>query len=385
VTANRSAADPRGVDVAELCAVGLGAGLHHVGVAGPQPFDGTRVVLEERKEAGLSADMAFSYRNPSRSTDPSRTLPDVAAVVVGLRAYPAEVEPPPSDVSVPARVSRYVAGQHYGALGAGLEAVAEHLRADGWRAVVVYDQNHLVDRAAAHRAGLAWWGKNTNLLVPGAGSWFVVGEVLTDAPLAPTAAQPVADACGPCRRCLDGCPTGALVAPGVLDARRCLAWLLQAPGVFPVEFREALGDRLYGCDECQEVCPPNRRLGSSHPVPAAAAADAWVDVVRLLGVTDAQLLDELGAWYIARRDPAFLRRNLLVVLANVATDAAPGSPVEATLVDHLADERGVVRAHAVWAARRLGRPELVSSLATDPDEVVHAELAAPTVARAGST
>src|SRR6185295_8008395 len=102
------------------------------------------------------------------------------------------------------------------------------------------DDNSLVDREAAYLAGLGWYGKNANLLLPGQGSWFVLGSVVTDAPL-PVAAAPATDGCGGCRRCLDGCPTGAIVAPGVVDARRCLAWLEQRPGPFPVEFRAALG------------------------------------------------------------------------------------------------------------------------------------------------
>src|SRR4029077_12823585 len=153
------------------------------------------------------------------------------------------------------RVARYARDDHYAPLRAALWAVAHHLRRHGWRAVVFADDNSLVDREAAYLAGLGWYGKNANLLLPGRGSWFVLGLGVTDAPL-PTDTR-VADGCGSCRRCLDGCPTGAIVAPGVVDARRCLAWLVQSPGVFPRDTRAALGNRLYGCDECQEGGPPN--------------------------------------------------------------------------------------------------------------------------------
>jgi len=128
---------------------------------------------------------------------------------------------------------------------------------------VVADDNALVDREAAYRAGLGWYGKNTNLLLPGKGSWYLLGSVVTDAPL--PAGRPMADGCGTCSRCLPACPTGAFIRPGVLDARRCLAWLVQAPGVFPAELRVALADRIYGGDSCQEVCP-----ASTH-----ATASAW--------------------------------------------------------------------------------------------------------------
>src|SRR5690606_2934259 len=121
----------------------------------------------------------------------------------------------------------------------GLGAVAAELTAAGWRARVLADDNALVDRAAAARAGIGWFGKNANLLLPGLGSWFVLGSVITDAPVVPTEV-PVADRCGSCTRCLEACPTGAIVAPGVVDARRCLSWLLQADGSFPREHRAAL-------------------------------------------------------------------------------------------------------------------------------------------------
>jgi epoxyqueuosine reductase len=217
---------------------------------------------------------------------------------------------------------------------------------------VVADDNALVDRAAAWRAGLGWYGKNANLLLPGAGSWFVLGGVVTDAPL-PSHPEPEPDGCGGCTRCLDDCPTGAIIAPGVVDARRCLAWLVQAPGVIPPVHREAVGDRLYGCDDCQEVCPPNRVADRRDPVPSAEPDSIdRVPLQWLLEADDADLLDRLGRWYIPRRDPNALRRNGLVVLGNT------GDPSDPWVAGAIARYRGhgdpVLRAHATWAGRRLG-------------------------------
>jgi epoxyqueuosine reductase len=377
----------------QLAAIGLAAGLDRVGVASAEPFDSTRVVLEERKAAGLHGGMQFTYRNPARSTDPARTLADVRTLVVGAYAYPTELDALDDSRDGPlARVARYATGDHYGALRRGLDAIAARLREDGFEARVVLDDNAMVDRAVAVRAGLGWFGKNANVLLEGSGSWFVLGSVLTDAAL-PTSNPPVADGCGSCTRCIDGCPTQAIVAPGVVDARRCLAWLVQAEGVFPREHRLALGDRLYGCDVCQEVCPPSTR--SRRSTTAGELADpttrtgtgTWVAVLDLLARTDDELLGEFGRWYIPRREPRYLRRNALVVLGNAAS-VPIADEVRVALSRALDDDDGIVRAHAVWAARRLGATDLIERrphLRRDPDDAVRAELAADVPSRAGST
>ena len=370
----------------EVLSVGRAAGLHRVGIASAEPFDQARRALDERAAAGLSATMAFTYRNPARSTDPAATLAGVAALVVGARHYGRPRPPVPAGTEVAARVARYATADHYGALRAGLGQVAARLRQDGWQARVLADDNALVDRAAAQRAGLGWYGRNANVLVPGVGSWVVLGSVLTDAPL-PVATTEVPDGCGACTRCLSGCPTGAIVAPGVVDARRCLAWMVQAEGVFPAEHRVALGDRLYGCDDCQEVCPASRP--GVEPVDEGRPADeppvddpgSWVDVLDLLACDDAALLERYGRWYIPRREARYLRRNALVVLGNSGRGGHPA--VRAALAVALAHDDPLVRAHAVWAARRLGLAELVSPVSGDSDPLVRAELDRPVLVAPG--
>ncbi|MYH71052.1 MAG: tRNA epoxyqueuosine(34) reductase QueG [Acidimicrobiia bacterium] len=334
----------------EVVAAGVAAGLDAVGVAPADPFESTRVTLVERRDQGLHGGMAFTYRNPDRSTDPSRTVEGAQSLVVGALAYrnSAPAEP---DRAV-GRVAAYARSDHYAKLRASLGHVAEMLRDAGHKAAVVADDNALVDREAARRAGLGWYGKNSNILLPGLGSWFVLGSVITTAALEPS--TPVSDQCGPCRRCIDGCPTGAIVAPGVVDARRCLAWLVQADGDFPLEFREALGDRIYGCDDCQEVCPPNRQAESNDSAAGDGLEDdiAWVDLVELLESDDDKLMARYGRWYIPRRQPRYVRRNALVALGNSGRGTDP--EVVETVGRYLSNSDPMLVRHAEWAARRLG-------------------------------
>ncbi|MEY2418730.1 MAG: epoxyqueuosine reductase [Actinomycetota bacterium] len=317
---------------ARVLEAGRAAGLVAVGVCSAEPFDDVKRTLEDRRAAGLSSTMQFTYRNPARSTDPSRALPGAQALVAG--AWPVPNTPGPT------RVARYVWRDYYAELRAALEQCAEVVRADGFDARVLCDDNALVDRAVAVRAGLGWYGKNANVLVPGHGSWVVLGSVVTTAPLV-AANAPVPDGCGGCTRCVDGCPTGAIVAPGVVDARRCLAWLVQQAGTFPLEYREALGDRVYGCDDCQEVCPPSRRVRHD-------GAPRTVDLVAIVEASDEDLLRDYGTWYIAQRDPRHVKRNALIALGN-AGDASAVGVLERTA----SGDDEMLAEHAQWALARL--------------------------------
>jgi epoxyqueuosine reductase len=278
----------------DLTELGRDNGLDAVGIAPATALERARRALLDRKAAGLHDGMEFTYRNPRRATDPNRLVPGARSIVVGARRYDRLLPARPAGPS--GRVASYAWSDHYAALRASLAVVADRLRADGHRALVIADDNGLVDREVAYRAGIGWYGKNANLLLPGRGSWFVLGAVVTSADL-PASSEPVADGCGSCRRCLDGCPTGAIVAPGVVDAGRCLAWQVQKAGSFPRHLRRALGDRIYGCDDCQEVCPPNTRAQREHPPSAPEEdAEAWVPLLDLLAADDATLLARHGRW-----------------------------------------------------------------------------------------
>ena len=353
-------------------------GLDRVGVTDAAPLSRARVAIDDRNARGLSDTMGFTYRNPSRSTDPNTAVEGARSIIVAARSYHSDQPDHPGGIS--ARVARYAQDDHYTPLRQALQKVALRLRADGYRAVVFADENNLVDREVAYRAGLGWFGKNANILLPGAGSFFSLGSIVTTAVLAP-ASQPAPDGCGTCRACYDECPTQAIVADGVIDARRCLAWLVQKPGIFPREFRVALGDRLYGCDDCQTSCPPTVRLHTRHHARIApiAGPGAFVDVIELLNESNESLLEKYGSWYLADRDPRWLRRNGLIILGNIAPvdisarENSVMSPVEQVLRRYLGDIDPMLRLHALWAAVRLGRRDLVESLAVDADESVRDE------------
>jgi len=336
------------ITAADLREIGLAAGLTRVGFTHARPFTEARVALITRKEAGFHGGMQFTYRNPERSTTPTRILESAESLIVGAWPYAA----PPAATASPgnrpqAEIAAYAWRDHYTSLKAALSTMADRLIAEGFQARVVADDNALVDRAAAVRAGVGWAGKNSNVLVPGHGSWFVLGAVVTNAPLDHD--QPVQPACGGCRRCLDGCPTGAIIAEGVVDARRCLAWLLQADGDFPVEFRKALGTRIYGCDDCQTVCPPSR----STSVTMHGDEVTSLDLMSLLTMSDEDLLAAVGRWYIPKRDLRYVRRNALVALGNATVSSEQRQEAKA-VVDLYRGDDEMLNEHARWATEQLG-------------------------------
>jgi len=352
--------------VDRLRRLGLQAGLSAVETCAVGSWTSSRSRLEAGRQAGRNADMEFTYRNPARSSEPARILPGARSLVVGAYTYQHDGEPTGqtdrrSVDHVMADVARYARGDSIGALRHRLAPIATELRAIGHRAVVMADDNSMLDREAAWRAGIGSYGKHSNLMLRGgAGSWIVLGAVVTTAALAPSSA-PSSDVCGTCTLCMDRCPTGAIVSPGVVDARRCLAWILQAPGSMPQRWRVAVGTRVYGCDTCQEVCPENTRHDDENPTvrPArtghvAPPSGASVDAVAWLALDDDELLAAAGRWYVADRDPTTLRRNLLIVLGNAGRGDLPG--VLTTLESYAAGDDPILAEHARWSLARLETP-----------------------------
>jgi epoxyqueuosine reductase len=290
-----------------------------VGVARAEAYAECEATIIERRARGLFGDLRFTLTNTARSCHPERVVRGARSVVAAALPLwrPAATRPD----GLVGRMPRYAWRDPYAPLRARLEQLATRLRSEhGARVSVFVDSNHHVDREAAIRSGLAFSARNTMAIVPGEGSFVALGALVTDLELEP-AETLVPPGCGSCTLCLDACPTGALIEPGVLDARACLSTSTQQPDPISEPHAEALGDRVYGCDICQDVCPwnagPAKRGAELEPDPAA-----WVSLRDWLELPDDALLERYGHLYIPSRDPRYLRRNALIALGNHEGDEA---------------------------------------------------------------
>jgi epoxyqueuosine reductase len=318
------------VDAAELTEAVLeraaAAGIDACGICRAEPYQRAERAIGERSALGLFADMGFTMRRPDISCHPELALRDARSVVAVAQSY-ARPEPEKPDDAPRGRMPRYARRDEYALLRDRLRSLGSWLRetVPGSRFVVHVDSNGHVDREAAARAGVTVFGKNTLAITRRHGSWVVLGALITDAEMAPThrsPEQPAWDACGECRACIDACPTDAIVADGVLDARLCLSYLSQSR-LETLPYVEAFEDRVYGCDICQDVCPWNR--GADRRA-ASLDSDPVDDVYPLLedwlSAEPDQLAERYRRLYVPDLDGRHLQRNARVARANVTGDAA---------------------------------------------------------------
>ena len=325
----------------ELRSVADELGLDVVGAAPVAPYAETERYIAERRARGLFGSMRFTMARPEVSCHPEALLDGVRTVVsAALCYYTPAAEPGAGE----GRLPRYAWRDHYAILRERLDELGRRL---GGEYRVLVDANQHVDRAGAERSGVGFIGKNTMLITRTHGSWVVLGTLVTQAALETT--LPVAPGCGSCTLCIDACPTGALDEPGVLDATRCLSYWTQTAGEIPDDVMEALEDRVYGCDICQEVCPWNagvekRRAGA----PLDATAQPTVSLADWLTRDDQELVDELDRLFVPGNDARWLRRNALVAVGNVGSEEA--APLVAPFLD---DDDPVLSAVAGRAADRI--------------------------------
>ncbi len=294
---------------AELESVALELGLDAVGAARAEPYVETEHHIRERRARGLFADMRFTMAQPEVSCHPETLIENARTVVSAALCYwePGR-EPKPGE----GRLPRYTWTDKYAELREKLDELGRRI---GGNYRVLVDANQHVDREAAARAGVGFYGKNTMLITRKFGSWVVLGTLVTDRELERT--PPLNLNCGECRLCIDACPTGALDEPGTLDATRCLSYWTQSAQPIPDEMGAALGDQVYGCDICQDVCPWNsvgkKAFRDAEPSPNA---EPVVSLVDWLEASDDELARRYERLYVPRNDARFLKRNARIVLAN---------------------------------------------------------------------
>ena len=314
-------------------------GIDVIGAAPAAPYAETEQRIRERKARGLFADMRFTMAQPEVSCHPESLLPGARSVVSAALCYYA---PAPSPGRGEGRLPRYAWSDPYARLREKLDLLGRRL---GGEYRVLVDANQHVDREGAARAGVGFYGKNTMLITRRHGSWVVLGTLVTDVEIEPAA--PLELDCGDCRLCIDACPTGALDEPGTLDATRCLSYWTQAPAAIPEEYREPVGDMVYGCDICQDVCPWNRGIEKRRQG-ASPEGEPTVSLAEWLQADARSLAERYRRLYVPRRDARYLRRNALVALGNVGAeeDAALAEP-------HATGDDELLREHAEWALARI--------------------------------
>ena len=297
------------MNAAELERLAAEVGIDVVGATPAKPYEETERHIRARRARGLFADMRFTMAQPEVSCRPEKLLPDARTVVsAALSYYADEPERPPGH----GRLPRYTWYDAYAELRGKLDELGRRLGGD-YRVLV--DENQHVDREAAARSGVGFYGKNTLLITRRFGSWIVLGTLVTDRELETT--PPLALDCGSCTLCIEACPTGALDEPGTLDATKCLSYWTQSAHDPPEAYREALESQVYGCDICQDVCPWNRGIEkrrAGQPLPTNA--EPHVDLVDWLDSDPSELRRRYARLYVPRNDGRFLQRNARSALAN---------------------------------------------------------------------
>lgn len=333
---------------AELGRLAAQVGIDVVGAAPVGPYEGTERDIADRRSRGLFADMRFTMARPEVSCHPERLLDGARTVISAARCY---YIPGPDPGEGEARLPRYTWRDEYAALRRSLDELGRLL--GGTYRVLVDDNDH-VDREAAVRSGVAFYGKNTMAITRRHGSWVVLGTLVTTAEVTPT--PPLELDCGECRLCIEACPTGALDEPGVLDATRCLSYWTQAPAGIPVEYRGELGDTVYGCDICQDVCPWNRGIEKRRRgVALPDDAQPLVSLRDWLERDGAGLVAELDRLYVPGKDARWLRRNALVVAGNVGDEG-----LVPAVERYVTDDDPMLADAARWALERMREQERVA-------------------------
>jgi epoxyqueuosine reductase len=343
------------ISMATVRAIAAESGLSVAAVTGVEPFTGLKELLDGHIDAGMLSGLDwYDHERALTASDPRSLHPRAESVIaVGIPYYQGPAEKPTDEPR--GRIARYAWGVDYHRVfRTRLPAFHRALERAAGRPVearLLSDTARVVDRAVSARAGLGWYGKHSCLIVPGHGSWVMLAEAIVD--IAVERSGPIDHDCGRCSRCLDSCPTGAIVAPYVVETPRCLSFqTIEQRGAIPREIRTLLGDWVFGCDICQEVCPYTgaaAKAGDEEFLPRSID-QAFPRLAWLLRMTEQEFRTTFARSAVLRAKRRGLARNAAVALGNVGDDSARPL-LEECLLHH---DEPLVRGHAAWAIGRIG-------------------------------
>ncbi|WP_316572499.1 tRNA epoxyqueuosine(34) reductase QueG [Neobacillus sp. YIM B06451] len=360
----------------DLIAYSKEIGIDKIGFTTADPFDELKNRLIRQQELGYQS--GFEEPDIEKRTNPALLLEKPRSIIAIALAYPSKMSVRVESKrgarrGIFARASWGLDYHHI--LRDKLAKLEEFLseRVPGARLKSMVDTGELADRAVAERAGIGWSGKNCSIITPEFGSYVYLGEMVTSIPFEPD--KPMEDKCGSCTKCLDACPTGALVQGGQLNAQRCIAFLTQTKGFIPDEFREKIGNRIYGCDSCQTACPENKgRDYHFHPEMEPDPETAKPLLKPILAISNRDFKERFGKVAGSWRGKKPIQRNAILALAHFKDETAVGDLKE--VVEK--DPRPVMRGTAAWALGKIGGMEasfiLEKAKTSEKDPEVLAEI-----------
>ncbi|MCI3927250.1 tRNA epoxyqueuosine(34) reductase QueG [Paenibacillus sp. TRM 82003] len=354
-------------------------GIDKLGFASADPFHELVDVLRRHREAGRES--GFEEPDLDKRVDPRLSFPggEPRSILSIAVAYPAKMKSPPKSEPGAYRgiLARSAWGEDYHKVlrerMSRLEALLKEL-VPGCRVESMVDTGALVDRAVAERAGIGWYGNNCAVITPEFGSWVYLGDMITDIPFPPD--TPVTDSCGDCTLCMDACPTGALVGKGELNASRCVSFVTQTKGFVDDELKRKIGNRLYGCDTCQVVCPKNKGMSWTRHEELQPDPEIAKPLLKpLLRLSNREFKETFGASAAAWRGKKPIQRNAIIALGNFKDRSALPDLIELLHKD----DRPVIRGTSAWSIGRIGGEEAERALRealdreTDPEALAEIE------------
>ncbi|MCM3796843.1 tRNA epoxyqueuosine(34) reductase QueG [Priestia megaterium] len=335
-------------------------GIDKIGFASASMFDELKNRLLAQQELGYAS--GFEEPDIEKRVDPTLVVPKARSIISIALAYPSKLKDAPKSTKEDRRgiFCRASWGQDYHTvLRDRLQKLETFIKEKVPAAILqsMVDTGELSDRAVAERAGIGWSGKNCAIITPEFGSYVYLGEMITDIPFPPD--KPIEDGCGTCNKCVDACPTGALVTGGQLNSQRCIAFLTQTKGFLAEEFRSKLGNRLYGCDTCQTVCPENKGKDFHfHPEMEPDPELAKPKLKPLLTMSNREFKEKFGHVSGSWRGKKPIQRNAIIALAHFKDQTAVPDLIE--LIKN--DVRPVIRGTAAWALGKIGDKEALDTL-----------------------